>query len=44
MKRSPGSISKSDPSTVPAVDLTGVLMHFHLVVFVVVSVSVLVVK
>jgi len=24
MKRSPGSISKSDPSTVPAVDLTGV--------------------
>jgi len=24
MKRSPGSISKSDPSTVPAVDLTGI--------------------
>ena len=28
MKRSPGSISKSDPSTVPAVDLTGVSNHF----------------
>ena len=28
MKRSPGSISKSDPSTVPAVDLTGVANHF----------------
>ena len=32
MKRSPGSISKSDPSTVPAVDLTGVFSILFYVV------------